>query len=461
MKNNKLSKLNWLNVILNEEFQSYLDMNTLKELSSASKLIRFKLIPRLFHCVKLQRFTSFSTRWFKKNEDRIELCELARSVSSKEKKSLRDLFFPKILGSLVFGSSNINRFISSLNLAYLDFHGYYLFEIFKNFNNLTILKLKDCITAYSNITNLGKLYPKLENVELDEVLLVKLVTDSDASKDFIFPSNLKSLYISDVDVTEKDDLFDPCKSSLFDVHDARSYRFKLPKISITSLKKLSYMDPYKYSKDIEQFLIVNPNLESLSLKYFYFSKVYNFKSLIFLETDYLYNFNNEFNLPIQENIKQFRGVYEYEDYKIPKLINLMPNLEKLNLYINVSRIHLQLSFNKFLLPYCSNLPNLKSLYLEIDIRKYCLLDINEFHYIENIVFELHGTGMLNVEFEDCKNLKYVGFKLVEYDFDEEIRRFIILHNKGRLLGKYKELYDNIDNWRFYYYMGSIKGYKLS
>jgi hypothetical protein len=48
-------KLNWLNVIINSEFQSYLNTTTIKEISLLSKVVREKLKPLVFIKLKISK----------------------------------------------------------------------------------------------------------------------------------------------------------------------------------------------------------------------------------------------------------------------------------------------------------------------------------------------------------------------------------------------------------------------
>jgi hypothetical protein len=446
MEKDNTSKIDWINIILNENFKSYLDLDSLKELSLLSKLVRFRLIPRVFHSLKLKAFTSYTNGDIQAYYNISGLYELTGCIYSDTGALCSDLYTSELLNYIKTELSDIKEFVSIFNLECIDRSGYILFPIFQNFNSLKILKLHNCGIPYSGIANLGGLFPKLESIKLNDVLLVKFDKDCSDSEDFIFPSNLKSLYISNVGVTEKDDLFNPCESLVDDIYSGSSYRFKLPKISIQSLKKLSYKDSYKYSNDIEQFLTINPNLESLSLKFFYFEKNYNFKSLKSLETVYLDNYNNEPNLSTNETIIQFKAICGPAQYeKIELLMKSMPNIEKLHLRILSSNTNFQQLFN-FLTPLLSNFPKVKSLCLDIRVTSNDIVNINKFCYIESIVFEFYGTGILNIKFQDCINLKFVEFKSESFDDTE-------------YMGEHRKLWDNVKNWKFNYSKKAIKGYK--
>ncbi|KXN69449.1 hypothetical protein CONCODRAFT_8136 [Conidiobolus coronatus NRRL 28638] len=449
MEKDKTSKIDWLNIIFNKDFKSYLDLDTLKELSLVSKLVRFKLVPRLFHSLKLKAFTKYLDGNLQAYYNISGLYELTRSISSDEEDFCNGLYTTKLLNYIQTELSNIKDFVSVFKLECSDRSGYFLFPIFQTFNNLKTLILYNCGIPYSGVVNLGVLFPKLESLKLNDVLLVKLDKDCANSEDFIFPINLTYLYLSNVKVTKKDDSFNPYEMLLDDVYSASTYRFKLPKISIPTLIRLEIKDPHKYSNDIEQFLTINPNLESLNLKFFYFEKDYNFKSLKNLETMYLDNFNDGINLSTNETIKQFTAICSPTQYeKIKKLIKSMPNIEKLHFRILSSSTNFQQLFSNFLTLELSNLSKVKFLHLQIRVSSNDTVNINNFHHIKSIVFEFYGTGILNIKFEDCINLKLVEFKSKSFEDAEYMR-------------EHRKLCDSVKNWRFKYSKESIKGYRLS
>jgi hypothetical protein len=267
--------------------------------------------------------------------------------------------------------------------------GYYFFKISECCNNLRSLKIDGSIIPYSIIRNLGVLFPNLESVKLEDVLLIDFRTENAHSEDRVFPANLNYLEISRVKVIELEDSSNPHQVRFDDFTSQFSNTFILPKISIPSLKILN-LEHYENETDngLETFLDFNPNLELLKIDILELDRAYNFNSLNILVPEYLYYHPEKLNLPIQEGVKEIIFSIEMEEdfESVTKLCGLCPNLEKLQFRISGFGISYQQSFDSFLIPILSKLPKLRTLDLKICTGKDDILDINEFAHIETIVF---------------------------------------------------------------------------
>jgi hypothetical protein len=441
------SRINWLNIIFDNEFQNYLDSNTLKEVSILSNLVRLKLSSKLFKCIKLKERYNYSTENTARYYRIAALNELDRIISSAPKGLHKESQAELLLNGIKLELENFKRFVLSLYLKKLNFVGYQLFPLFMCFSNLSTLNLYDCTIPYSLFVNLGVSFPKLETIELVSLLLVKLPADNACQNEFIFPPNLSYLNISIIQVTEPgalhntyDQLFDELES-----HDI--YKFQLPIISIPSLKKLEFDNDYDRDCDLKAFLDINPNLETLVVKYFYVGKGYNFKTIKNLNIFRVYCVDTEAGFLIQEAVTELTIYIEESEYfnNISKLCLLCPNLERLR-FTMMSIDNCQLAFDNFLIPILAKLPKLRTLQLDVNAFNNDVLDISKFQYVEDIVFTMIGPCVLDIKFVNCDSLKSIEFISNSYV-------------KNDFMDEFKKLFQEINNWNFIYRKQSIKAYK--
>ncbi|KXN65223.1 hypothetical protein CONCODRAFT_20839, partial [Conidiobolus coronatus NRRL 28638] len=429
-KNN--SKINWLNIIFNKEFQNYLNLDILKEISLVSKLVRIKLNPKLFYAIKIEEDNKYIKGLLENYYINDELSEEARPLSPNVEELHKGLYIDRLISNIKSELENIKRFVSSIYFKRLNHIAYYLFPLLESFDNLTTLKLYDCTFPYSTFVNLGVSFFKLRCVELYGVTLVKLPGDTAHLDSFNIPPDLRYLTISIVEVNEPGALFNPYDMLFNELDSTNNYRFALPKVEVPSLKKLNFIGDYDEENDLEDFLDINSKLESLAIGNLYLDKAYNFKSLKNLEVGYVDCFDNEINFTTQEGIKELTVVIDYEDdyENVAKLCKLCPNLEKLYFRI-LNSVSIQNTFYNFLIPVLSKLPNVKTLRLKLHTNESDILNINKFPHIENIIFEIDEPYILNIKFHKCKSLKTMEVKSDWFELydDEFLDELSDLHKK--------------------------------
>ncbi|KXN66612.1 hypothetical protein CONCODRAFT_11495 [Conidiobolus coronatus NRRL 28638] len=450
MERENTAKINWLNIIFHKEFQKYLSLDILKELSLLSKSIRIKLSPRLFYAIILEQNSKRIYDKFTKYYNLRELSVLATLLSSSTEELQKGLHGDKILSDIKSELESVERFVFSLYLKRLFNIGYYLIPVLMSFNELVLLKLKECTVPYSLLVNLGLSFPKLESFELNDLLLVRLSTDIEVSYYFDFPINLQCLKLILVNVVELNTLSNPYEI-LFNKFDAElSSRFKLPQISIPSLRKLEFIDYYEEDYDLEEFLDLNPNLESLKIESLNLGRVYNFNSIKSLETNYVDFFDDELAFPSQNGIIELKIFIEHQgDFEnVKKLCRLCPNLEKLHFSIPYDDSPQQ-SLEGFLIPVLSKLPKVKTLNLKLHTSESDILNINKLPYVENIVFEIDKPYILNIKFNNCINLKKLEIKSPWFELDDKLLQYEL-----RMLRR------KYENWTFKLYKHKLKGYKI-
>jgi hypothetical protein len=279
MNENNCSKINWSNIAFDKEFQNYLNVNTLKEISMVSKPVRIKLSSNLFYKIKLEPEFKYDYITLEKYYKFPALSAFNRLINSDKNELEKDLGIKMALNDIKSGLGLIKRFVSNLFFYQVGYHEYHLFSTFNCLDNLTILKLYYSNIPYSAFVKFGVSFPKLEVIKLSDVTLIKLHKDSTNSEDFVFPLNLNYLGINNVAVTEKDEPFNSYEILSNDLYTNGSGRFILPNLALPNLKKLKFIDMYEEEDDLKEFLDKNPNLELLSVKSLNLGKVYNFKLL--------------------------------------------------------------------------------------------------------------------------------------------------------------------------------------
>ncbi|KXN64977.1 hypothetical protein CONCODRAFT_13608 [Conidiobolus coronatus NRRL 28638] len=426
MNENNSSKINWLNIIFDNEFQSYLDLDILQEISMLSKSTRIKLNSKFFYEIKLRPEFKYNDIALEKHYKFLALSAFNRLINSDTKELYKGSSVEKVLNDIKSELALVKKFISSLYFYQVGYHGYHLFSSFKCLYNLIILKLYYSNISYSALANFGVSFPKLTSIKLSDVTLIKLHKDIIHSEDIVFPLNLNYLGISRLTVTEKNELFNPYEmlANEFYTNGSRN--------------------------DLEEFLDNNPNLESLSVKNLSLDKVYNFKSLKSLEVWDLKSTDSVPKFPTQEGIERLAVNINLESkfLNASKLCKLCPNLEKLH-FLMPSDSSFQKFSEKFLIPVLSKLPKAKTLIMGFHTENCGIVDIGNFPHIENLVIIDYLPYIFNYKFDKCINLKSIEFKSDEIEPDNE-----------ELLEGLRKLHNEYNNWVFKISVGRIKGFKL-
>jgi hypothetical protein len=295
---------------------------------------------------------------------------------------------------------------------------------------------------------MGKTLPNLNSFELQKVNLVKSTTDAISENDTTFPPNLSYLKLFDVYIITSTLLSDPHKY-LFNkkVYPTSSRKFTLPRISIPNLKRLDIrLDNYDSSK-LEEFLKINPNIESL-LAHNYLNINSSFNSLKSISINgflNLSNINQDFMLNSLTSLVLSAANFKfYENIEI--LCQICPNLANLDIRFFGVASNFQPMIDNYLAPALSELQHLKTLVLiDVQIKKNCeILDFTELSKIEKLKIQLMWGSAFNIKFDNCKSLKQ--FELISYD--------------DNFVDDFKKKANQYNNWVFKFSECSIKGYKI-
>jgi hypothetical protein len=436
------SEINWLNIISNREFQSYLDLNLLKETSMISKLTREKLNPLLYKNLELKLHDiKFEFNALNIAHDNIYSHTKYNYKTLKEESncSIEDS-----LNDFVISLSDIKKYAESFYLGFNRISGYYLYSLINLFDRLTELKIYSCDVPFAAFANIEKTLPNLIRLELDNLRLVASTTDDISEKNITFPSNLSYLKFFDVYMATTNLLSDPFKF-LFSRERGNFVNFTLPKISIPSLKSLDFRPKHEEIYELEKFLDFNPNLESLLIRDYDLNitdKLNSLKSLDIDECIYFDNIDQSFRLNSINTLKFSANFVNYE--VIIKLCQLCPNLVNLNLLFCGKIQDFQSIIDKYLAPELSKLQSLKTLNIIKEENNNQTLDFAKFDQIEKLKIQLKKGSVLDIEFENCKSLTRVEFKSYQDKFTDEFKR----------------KFDKYSNWMFNFSGYTTRGYKI-
>lgn len=444
----KNMKKNWLNIIFKDDFVQYLKLESLKEISLTSQLVREKLKPKLFKQLTLSTYNCDFN--FKDNIltefINIYICPYnSNNVSSNNDSSLKSLSAEKGLDDFTYSLKNIKKFSIRFTLSDMERAGYYFIQLSDNFINLKDLKLRSCTIPYRTFSKLGESLINLKSIELFLVNIAKLPCDNLNPDCFIFPPKLKLL-----------DIYQCCAANIGNLSNTYDFlftkksrltynNFAIPIVPAPSLKKLAVSGQGLYDKELKPFLDINPNLQSLKIEFFELSVVKNLNMLESLEVDIITCSNNSAQIPLLRSVNKLRInkliplCYE----NIERLCLLCPNL----IYLHLSGGYdpdIQVSIFSFLEQILLKLDKLKTLRLSLATNENEVLDITKLYYIESIIIETESSAILNLKFINSRKLKKVKFVSNTSEINTQ---------------KFKDKFSNYEGWSFNYSRYTIIGYK--
>jgi hypothetical protein len=444
---NENFKVNWFNIIINEEFQSYLDFKLIKEVSMASKIVRKKLKHILFKSLRLKpgivKFDYNILSLALNNRSNHSKYEYGTLIQ-KNYSNIEDSF-----SEFVVTLNDIKMACKAFYLAYAANSGYYLFPIINIFTNLTDLKVIECKIPFRAFVNIGKALSNLKSINFKRVSLVKSFTDVSTLKEIAFSPNLVYLKFDSIQVIVTQLLSNSYEQLFSSENTNYSYqKFILPKISVSSLKVLNFTPKGFDDRGLEEFLKVNPNLEMLIISLYNLKVDSSLNRLKYLSIDDKIYFDSIDKLSSLNSINTLS--FTMNDYNnignFRNMCRLCANLVELRLLYNGSDRNSQALIDNFLVPALPSLIELKTLQLINipNIENAQILDFSKFTQIENLVLISCGSA-LNIKFDSCESLKQF--------------KFISFHDN--FTNEYKEKFNKYKNWNFKFIDDIIKGYKNS
>jgi hypothetical protein len=466
------TEVNWLNIIIIKEFQTYLGLKQLKNASRVSKLFRKKLKPLLFKSIILTPYY-FDTKFNIKNNifDEYFNYKFYGAVGYSLSSEVVNFTIDGGLKGLDLALNGIKQYVNRFCIADVKKAGYYLLPLLNIFSNLTELNLESCIIPYNGFFNLGKSSPYLKRIGLIRTMLIKLSTENMSLDDIVLPPNLLYLKIFNCIIANTDVMRNPYEF-LFNYSTRLSSRgLALPKIRSYSLKKLTFFGDNLQDSGLKEFLDINSNLESLKIRSLYPNLANSFNSIKRLEIDTVANFVNDTHISLFDSItmlKVGRTYMEYGDDNIDLRLFCLkfPNLKDLDLTLYNYDELITLT-DKFLYKITSNLPKLKTLTLKIgkdffsslnlfsddeddngenSLDKEEILNINCFSNIEKLYLTANSNILFNINFEKCQSLEQILFCATS----ERV-------NTEEFLQKFK----SYNNWHFKFTLRTINGIKVS
>jgi hypothetical protein len=351
------------------------------------------------------------------------------------------------LDDTVLALDSIKNYCRSFHFYNLNRPGVYLFQIAHIFDNLTALLCSSCIIPFTGFANLGKSLPNLTSIRLSYVSLVKLHDQPISSDQYILPENLSELEVYNCDISNTDLIPDPYEY-FFNLNRSQltTINFTLPKISIPALKKLVFYTYFDEESGLEEFLELNPCLETLDIEFENIDLFKRLKSLKSLIIENVIGATATSQVTTLESITSLKinRVQEGDFEFVKKICFMLPNLRYLS--FNMEDIfNFQLSINNFITPILSNLPQLKNLKLNIDNSEDESLDLSKFSEIESLTLKINSAQILNVNFDKLANLK-------KFKFIFGSRNYISEEVKNKLNG--------YSDWKFKFSYRNVIGYKI-
>jgi hypothetical protein len=451
MNSNINRKERWLSIIFINEFQINLSIESLKELSLVSKLVREKLKPRIFENIEISINNydfEFKDNIFIEYMNQYLDSQSFININRYNENYYKNLSIEKSLNEYTCSLKDIKRFVKSFRSLYMERSVYYLFRIASIFENLTDLKLKICDIPFDAFTNIGKILPNLKVLCLDNINLLKSHTDSISTGDIVFPSRLSYLKIFSVYVVSIKSLSDSYNFLFNSERERFTYEnFNLHSISLPYLKRLDFLPNDDGHRGIEEFLEINPGLELLYTRMYKLNITNSLKCLKSLNIDDRINLCNIKIAYTLENANSLLFIVKNPGYSenIQWLCQLCPNLINLRLQFLRNTPNTYPEIDCYLLSTLSNLLQLKTLHLKgIQINENTeLLDFTKLSQIETLKVVLKRGTLLNIKFDSCKNLKRVEFICYDDYFTDE----------------YLKEFKKFKNWIFKF-NSTISGYKI-
>ncbi|KXN65513.1 hypothetical protein CONCODRAFT_74238 [Conidiobolus coronatus NRRL 28638] len=180
--------VNWLNVIFDKKFLRYIDIQTIKDISLASKLYRKKLQSRLFKNIGFaQNNIKFLPNPVSVYSD--YLLNFMLDINTVDDTSNIKLY--EIVDQWIINiSSSLSAYKAIANgfsLIGVNSLGYYMLPILSNFENLKFLRLENCVIPFMGFSDLGKSLLNLDTLELVHVTFINISSDNFSYYQFKFP----------------------------------------------------------------------------------------------------------------------------------------------------------------------------------------------------------------------------------------------------------------------------------
>jgi hypothetical protein len=447
MEINSNLKINWLNIIFNDDLLECLELESIKEISLVSKLVREKLKPRLFKYLELSA-NNYDFK-FKNNIfieyiqgylNRVPINRTYNNAKIDQKIALIE----SGIGEFNCSVLNIKKFVKSFRLSDTHKAGYYLFHLSTIFINLTNLNLRSCIIPYNEFSKLGESLQSLKSIQLTQVNLAKVLDDDLNQHTFKFSPYLDTLEVYQCCVINLQLLSDP--NELIFIENTRimySY-FDLPMVSVPSLKRLTFFGNGLADNGYKTFLDSNPSLVSLKVEYLDLSVIKNLRSLNSLEIGTVTKIDSMIQSHALECVKvlKINNLCTIYYQNIERLCLLCCNLEYLK--FSVSYEGFQHAINGYLERIVSKLQKLKTFHLLFSHIEGENLDISIFSNLESIIIESESSTLMNLNFEVCEKIKNI--KLISINSKIDIQQF-------------KDKFSSYDNWDWNFSFYIIKGKK--
>lgn len=277
MINNSIAQIyiDWINVIILNEFNRYLNNDSLVELSLVSKILRKKLSPKLFNSVKFTD-SDFSSdiSYFglrpdcRQNKFSNEILQKFNSSESflnySNKREYKDLVVDPYLESYKGKFEPYSKYVKALTLYALKEPLYYLVDLVRlatNLNSLYIdtgfMLLKEFQTVLDGLKN-------LKSLKINNVTFVAFKTGKLCIEDISPPKSLKSLILHDTKLITRR-YKKGAYQLLFEKFCIDPEPLIIALDHLPGLEYLEYKTEFYTGNFIGKFLRINPQIKKLGV----------------------------------------------------------------------------------------------------------------------------------------------------------------------------------------------------
>jgi hypothetical protein len=465
-KEKKIDKVSWENVLIIKEYLNYLQKDDIFELCLLSKLIRQKLKYQLFKNIKFNglHFESYlnnSNSLIWGSFEFIKYYKTYFSVEGFDKSPYTGIKIEDSLQELQNDLINVSSVVKSFEYSNTLRGGYYLFPLLHKFANLATLRIFDCDIPLIEFCKLLKNL-KLENLDICNSSFAKLPTEELTTEDIQFPRTLKTLSISTCNFYSDDLLSNPHEYLFEKANSGKISEFKLPSTIIPSLTSFTLETQYSDDYGSSQFISNNPQLEHLMMesnhldkaKFDYIAKSKTLKNLeLICTTSEHHEISISTPPPTLESIKELR-FYNVSDeiyYILEDLCLISTNLSSLYFVLCEMPFDFTLvTINNILNNIVPNAPNLKLLCLGFLAELYDPIDFTNLNGVEKLIIETNISNIVQIGFLECSSLKEIVLNFAHTEYDDYEFNF----------DDAKDEFDQLEDWKFEFSIGSIKGVRV-
>jgi hypothetical protein len=398
-KNKCASKaIEWERAFILFEFQQYLDISNLLEVSLINRYLREKMKKTIFKVIKLNFSNVYNfPEYFTPHRFEIEGENLTELEKSNFKCSRIDPSVAKLASEI----DKYSSYFKSLQFNHLDNAGYFVIPIIERFSHLSSLNIHKC---YINLSVFNKLMLKLNkllHLRLYDLKFMKLPSEGHIERETQFPATLKELHLGDLYLSTTNSLNNPYDLLYSYDIQIEEEDYHLPPQRFIEIKKLGLYRYFKDQRYISSLLNLNPQLSTIALPLQFYtievakllSNSKNIKNMTIDIVNEEQSYSPQIELPCLDSLSSLSVPYMFKEEfpKFYQIISSCPNLTKLDIEVNNFRVELINTLSR-------KLKHLKILKLIVQGYGESELDFALFSNIEVLEFDNHNRCAIKFKF---------------------------------------------------------------